>query len=148
MEPIIRVVAIYSVLLLVFRVAGKRTLAQTTPFDLLLLLIVSETVQQAMVGDDRSLTHAFILIVSLVGIDIGLSFVKQRSRLLARWLDDVPLVIVRDGRLLRDRMDKSRVDEEDVLEAAREKHGLERMDQIKHAVLERHGVISIIPRNA
>jgi uncharacterized membrane protein YcaP (DUF421 family) len=58
----------------------------------------------------------------------------------------VPLVIVENGRLLKDRMDRSRIDEEDVLEAARELRGLERLDQIKYAVLERHGSISIIPQ--
>jgi uncharacterized membrane protein YcaP (DUF421 family) len=55
-------------------------------------------------------------------------------------------VIVVDGKPLKDRMDKSRVDEDDVLDAARETHGLERMDQIRHAILERDGRISIIPR--
>ena len=61
-------------------------------------------------------------------------------------LDDIPLVIVADGKPLKDRMDKSRVDEDDVLDAARENLGLERMDQIRHAILERDGKISIIPR--
>jgi uncharacterized membrane protein YcaP (DUF421 family) len=147
MEPLVRVAAMYFFLMVVFRLSGKRTLAETTPFDLLMMLVISETTQQAMVGDDHSMTHAFLLIISFVSIDVGLSLIKQRSKRVARLLEDVPLVIVEQGRFLKDRMDRSRVDEEDVLEAARELRGLERVEQIKYAVLERNGKITIIPRS-
>jgi uncharacterized membrane protein YcaP (DUF421 family) len=75
-----------------------------------------------------------------------MSLLKQRSRRFDRLLDDIPMVIVSDGKPLKDRMQEARVDEDDVLDAARELHGLERMDQIRHAILERDGQISIIPR--
>jgi uncharacterized membrane protein YcaP (DUF421 family) len=75
-----------------------------------------------------------------------LSWIKERSPRLSRWMEGVPLVIVEDGRPLRDRMEKSRIDEGDILAAARELRGLERMDQIKFAVLERSGGISIVPK--
>lgn len=147
MESVLRVVVMYFFLLIVFRVSGKRTLAEATPFDLLMLLVISETTQQAMVGEDHSLTGAFLMISTFVLVDIGLSHLKQWSPAAARVLEDVPLVIVENGRLLKDRMDRSRIDEQDVLEAARELRGLERLDQIKYAVLERHGSISIIPKS-
>jgi uncharacterized membrane protein YcaP (DUF421 family) len=146
MGSVLRVAAIYAVLLLVFRVSGKRTLAQTTPFDLLMLLVISETTQQAMVGDDLSLTNAVLMIATFVLIDVALSLIKQRSRIAARFLEDVPLILVKDGMPLTDRMDRSRVDEDDIIEAARQLRGLERLDQIKYAILERDGKISIIPR--
>jgi len=63
-----------------------------------------------------------------------------------KWLDGVPVIIVVEGKLLQDRMDQARVDADDILEAARQSHGLERLDQIKYAVLERSGGISIIPK--
>ncbi len=148
MDPVLRVAAMYFFLMLVFRLAGKRTLAETTPFDLLMMLVISETTQQAMVGEDHSMTHAFLLITTFVSIDVGLSLIKQRSKRVARLLEDAPVVIVAHGELLQDRMDRSRVDEEDVLEAARELQGLESVEQIKYAVLERHGKISIIPRSS
>jgi uncharacterized membrane protein YcaP (DUF421 family) len=148
MDPLLRVACMYFFLMLVFRISGKRTLSETTPFDLLMMLVISETTQQAMVGEDHSMTHAFLLITSFLAIDVGLSLIKQRSKTVARLLEDVPLVIVEQGRLLKDRMDRSRVDEQDVLEAARELRGLERLDQIKYAVLERHGKITIIPQPA
>jgi uncharacterized membrane protein YcaP (DUF421 family) len=75
-----------------------------------------------------------------------LSLWKRRSPTIEKLLDGVPLVVVENGQPLRDRMNKARIDENDVLTAARELQGLERMEQIKYAVLERSGGISIIPR--
>jgi uncharacterized membrane protein YcaP (DUF421 family) len=145
-DSVLRAAAIYLVLLLVFRVAGKRSLAQITTFDFVLLLVIGEATQQALLGDDFSVTNALIVIVTLVLIDIGLLLAKQRSPGLGKLLDDVPLVILQDGKLLRDRMDKARVDESDIMAAARELQGLVRLDQIKYAVLEQNGSISIIPK--
>jgi uncharacterized membrane protein YcaP (DUF421 family) len=146
MDAVLRASAIYFFLLLIFRLSGKRSIAQITTFDLILLLIISEATQQALLGQDFSLTNAFLVIVTLVGIDIGLSLLKQRSPRIEKILEDEPLIIVEDGRPLLERMKKVRVDEEDVLIAARILQGLERMDQIKYAVLERNGGISIIPK--
>jgi uncharacterized membrane protein YcaP (DUF421 family) len=144
MEAIIRAVAMYLFLLVVFRVTGRRTLGESTTFDLLLLLVISETTQQAMVGEDHSMTYAFLLIITFLAVNVLLSVVKQYSHRVERVLEDVPLIIVEHGRPLKDRMDRARVDEADVLEAAREVSGVERLDQIKYAVLERSGKISVI----
>lgn len=148
MDSVLRATAMYVFLLVLFRIAGKRSLAQITTFDFVLLLIISEATQQGLLGDDFSLINAFVIILTLLGLDIGLSLLKQRSPTIDKWIDDVPLVIVEDGRPIKDRLDKARVDESDVLTAARELQGLERMDQIKYAVLERSGGISIIPKQA
>jgi uncharacterized membrane protein YcaP (DUF421 family) len=146
-DSVFRAVATYLFLMLIFRISGKRSLAQITTFDLVLLLIISEAVQSALLGNDFSMTNSFILVMTLVAMDIGLSLWKQRSRLVAKLMDDVPLVIVEDGRPLKERMDRCRVDEDDVLVAARIQRGLERMDQIKYAVLERSGGISVIAKD-
>lgn len=146
MDSVLRALTIYVVLMLIFRVAGKRSLAQITTFDFVLLLVIGEATQQALLGDDFSLTNSAIVITTLVGLDIGLSLLQGRFPVLVPWLDDVPLVVVEEGQVLRQRMDKSRISESDVLQAAREKQGLERMDQIKYAVLEKSGGISIIPK--
>lgn len=146
MESIVRATVIYLVLLLLFRLSGKRALSQVTTFDLVLLLIISEAIQQAMVGEDSSLTNAFLIVTTLVGLDILMSVLKQHSRVIEKVVEDMPLVLVRDGRLLQDRLDKVRVDVGDVLEAARELQGIKRLDQIEYAILERDGEISIIPK--
>jgi uncharacterized membrane protein YcaP (DUF421 family) len=146
MDTVLRGLSIYVFLLMIFRISGKRSLGQVTSFDFVLLLIIAETTQQALLGDDYSVTNAFLLIGTLVGLDIGLSLLKQRSAKLDRLLEGAPLVIVEEGEPLKDRMDKTRVDEEDILHAARELQGLERMEQIKYAVLERNGDITVVPK--
>jgi uncharacterized membrane protein YcaP (DUF421 family) len=146
METVLRAFAMYAFLLLLFRISGKRSLAQITSFDFVLLLVIGEASQQALIGEDYSMVTSLIAIVTLMTIDIALSLIKQRSVRIDRWLEDVPVIIVDHGRLLQDRMQKERVDIDDVLAAARSTHGLERLDQIKYAVLERNGGISIVPQ--
>ena len=146
MDAIARGVVMYFFLLVLFRIAGRRTLGQMTNFDLVLLLIISEATQNAMLGNDFSVTNGILVILTLVGIDIGLSLLKQHFPQVERHLEGLPLVLVDRGRPLKDLMHKARVDEQDILSSAREKHGIERMEQIKYAVLEAHGGISIIPK--
>jgi uncharacterized membrane protein YcaP (DUF421 family) len=146
MDAVFRAAAIYFFLLVIFRIAGARTLAQMTTFDFVLLLIVAEATQQGLIGDDFSLTQAMLIIITLIGIDIGLSLLKEKLPWLDKWMEGTPLIIVQDGKPLQERLKGARVDESDVLAAARELQGLERMDQIKFAVLERTGEISIIPK--
>ena len=146
MEAVIRATLAYVFLLILLRLAGKRTLAQVTTFDFVLLLIISEATQQALVDGDNSMINAAVLVTTLVGLNILMSVLKQRYKSFARLLEDVPLLIVENGKPKDERMDKERVDMEDVLDAARESHGIESADQIKHAVLERNGRISIVPK--
>jgi uncharacterized membrane protein YcaP (DUF421 family) len=87
-----------------------------------------------------------LLIVVLVGTDILLSLVKRWLPRLDRLLEGQPLVILKNGVPLRARMHIERVDEEDILSAAREQQGIERLEDIKRTVLERSGGISIVPR--
>jgi uncharacterized membrane protein YcaP (DUF421 family) len=145
-ESVIRPALVYLFVLVLLRLTGKRTLAQITTFDFVLLLIISEATQQALIGEDNSMINSAIVVATLVGLNVLMSLLKQRWPWVDRLLDDVPIVIVENGKPLKDRMDKVRVDEDDVLDAARQIHGLERMDQIRHAILERDGKISIIPR--
>lgn len=146
MESVLRAAALYAVLLVLFRVSGRRSLKETTPFDLVLLLIIGEATQQALLGEDFSLTNAVVVVTTLLLIDIGLSLLKERSGGLARALDGVPTLLVADGRPIGDRLHRARVDINDVLEAARDKQGLYALEQIRWAVLEADGTITIVPR--
>lgn len=134
--------------MIVFRLSGKRSLAETTPFEFILLLIISEVTQQALVGEDYSITTSLILITTLIGADLLFSLIKQRWKGFEKVTEGSPLIIVANGKMLANRAGKSRVSEEDVLEAARHLHGLERLEQIKYAVLELDGSISIVPKEA
>lgn len=146
MESVIRGLVVYAILLVVFRISGKRTLAQVSSFELVLLLIISETTQEAMIGQDRSVTNAVLLITTLIGTSIVLSYVKHYWKRAAHWLDGIPFTIIHDGQVLKERMDKERVDEEDVLAAARRAHGIEKLEDIHRATLENDGHVSVIPR--
>ena len=145
MNPIFRGLLIYIFLLLIFRITGKRSLSQTTTFEFVLLLIISEVTQQAMVGEDFSLTSSFLLIMTLMGADLLLSLLKGKFKFVDKITEGTPIIIVDNGKPLKKRMKLSRVEEEDVLNAARNIHGLERMEEIKFAILENDGNISIIP---
>ena len=147
METILRGVAIYVILLVVIRLSGRRTLAEMTPFDFVLLLIVAETTQQALLGDDFSITNAALLIVTLFTLDIALSHIKARRRGIGLLIDGTPTILVSNGHLEERAMRRARVTKDDVLAAARIQQGLERLDQIKYAVLEISGEISIIPKS-
>ncbi len=136
----------YLILLAVFRLAGKRTLSETSSFDLVLLLIISETTQQAMVNGDHSLTNAVVLVLTLVTADVFLSICKQRSKAVQRVMDAPATVIVQDGQMLPVPANTERIDENEIMEAARRQMGLESLAQIRFAVLEGSGKITIVPK--
>ena len=145
MESVLRGAAIYLIVLVVVRISGRRALSEMTPFDLVLILIIAETTQQALLGDDFSVTNAAILIVTLFTIDIGLSYVKEYWPFADKIIDGRPTLLVANGVKDERAFRRARVGHDDVMVAARLQHGFERFDQIKHAVLETDGQISIIP---
>ena len=146
MDAVIRGFIIYLTLLVIFRISGKRSLAQTTPFDLVLTLIISEAIQQGMVDSDNSLTNGVLLVVTLIGTDIMLSLAKQRSSLVAKLVEGTPLVVIQDGLLKQSYMDRERIDESEIMEAARRQSGLRKLEEVDYAVLEESGQISVIPK--
>ena len=146
MDAIVRGVVVYLLLLVIFRIAGKRSLAEVTTFDLVLTLIISESIQPALIDGDDSLTNAFLIVIALVGTDILLSHVKQRWPRVERVLQGVPLVILEHGKPKQDRLDRERVDEQDILHAARQQEGLRSLDDLDYAVLEPSGDITVIPK--
>lgn len=146
METVLRAASMYLLLMVVFKIAGRRTLMEMTSFDLILLLIISEATQQALLGDDFSVTGAGLTIVTLIVIDILFGVMKTRFPRMERLIDGSSLILVEEGKLLRRRAKRAGVDEEDILQSARSSQGLERLDQIKFAILEKTGKISIIPK--
>jgi uncharacterized membrane protein YcaP (DUF421 family) len=146
MDMIVRAVTVYGVVWAVFRLSGRRTMSEMTTFDFVLLLICGEAIQQALLGEDVSMTNAVVVVLTLVGADRALTWARTKWPGAERVMEGLPLVIMADGRPLRECMDREHVDEQDILHAARESHGLSRLDQVKHAVLETSGKISIIPR--
>lgn len=116
-----------------------------TPFGFVLILIVAETTQQALLGDDYSITNAAILVTTLFMVGIGLSYVKQWLPWVAKVLDGKPALLIANGKPDEQALRLARVGMDDIMAAARSKHGLERLDQVKHAILETDGTVSIVP---
>ncbi|MEN2394285.1 DUF421 domain-containing protein [Pseudomonas halotolerans] len=148
MDSVLRAAAIYMALLVLFKIAGRRSLADITTFDFVLLMIIGEATQQALLGDDFSLTNSLMVIVTLIAIDVGLSLLKQRSQWVSQLIDGGPTIIVEDGRILKARMRHARLIEEDIMEAARSSQGIERLEQIRFAIIERNGKISVIAKES
>lgn len=146
MQIVLSAAAVYLFLLVIFRLSGRRTLGQMTAFDFVLVLIISETTQQALTGTDYSLTRCFLVVLTLIALDNLLGHLKRKSPAVDRWLDGCPMILVKDGRLLEDRCRMMLVDEHDVLAAARVQEGISDLDRIHLAVLETDGKISVIPR--
>lgn len=145
MDAVLRASAIYLILLLLFRLTGKRALSQVTTFDLVILLIISEATQQALLGEDFSVIQSALVIATLLLLDRSSDYFSFRFNRFRRVTESVPVVLVANGRPRDDVLARVHLDIHDVMTAGREIHGLERLDQIKWAVLETSGNISVVP---
>ncbi len=148
MEMILRAAAIYLILLVVFKIAGRRALLQMTSFDLILLLIISEATQQALLGDDFSVTGAMLTIITLVVIDMLFGLAKKYISGAESMFDGSPVILVVHGELQQEKLKKVDVSCDDILVSARQNHGIYQLEKIKYAILERNGHISIIPEES
>lgn len=147
MIPVVRALAIYVFLMVLLRVMGKRTLAEVTVFDFIVLLIISECTQQAMSGNDFSVTNAAILVLTLVLLQRGSDWLAKRSARADKVLNDMPVIVVQDGRPVDEWMRRNDLSVDEILQEARRSQGIGTMDEIRYAVLERDGGISVIPRS-
>lgn len=148
MEMVLRAVAIYLILLVVFKIVGRRALLQMTSFDLILLLIISEATQQALLGNDFSVTGAMLTIITLVVVDMLFGIIKKRMPGADSALDGSPVILLEHGIPLTEKMNKVDVSIDDILVAARQNQGITEPAKIRYAILERNGHISVIPEES
>lgn len=142
-EKIIRPLFIYMILLIIFRVANKREMAQATLFDFLIILLISNVVQNAMIGDDNSILGASAGAVTLVLLSAILNRITARSRKARRMLEGQPVLLVDNGEVDEAMMEEKDIARNDLLTAIR-KQGIARMAEVAFAVLELDGSISVI----
>ncbi len=143
-EKILRSIAVYVFILLAFRFTGKRQVGQLTPFDLVVLLLISNVVQNAVIGPDNSLGGGLIGAVVVLALNYAFVEATYRWPWARRWLEARPTLLVHNGRVLQDALRRERVTIED-LRAALRKNGLVEPDEARFAVLEENGGISIVP---
>lgn len=144
---VLRSVVVYFVLLLGFRLAGKREIGQFTPFDLVLILLIANAVQNAMVGADSSLLGGVVAAATLLLVNWIMGRLVKGSRELRRATFGEPTVLVQNGVLVPSGMDREDVTEEELLAAIRE-HGFAEIADVRLAVLEVDGSISVVPEGA
>ncbi|MGL4724945.1 MAG: DUF421 domain-containing protein [Scandinavium sp.] len=146
MDMILRAVTIYLILVVVFKIAGRRALLQMTSFDLILLLIISEATQQGLLGNDFSVTGAALCIITLIVMDMLFGKLKKYLPGAEEMIDGTAVVLVENGVLMRDKMKMADISVDDIMVSARNNQGLTELAEIKFAILETNGHISIIPQ--
>ncbi|HEX7950770.1 MAG TPA: YetF domain-containing protein [Candidatus Limnocylindrales bacterium] len=144
LELVVRATLVYAAFLAALRLSGKRELGQFTIFDLALVLLAANALQPAITGPDASIPGGLIIVITLFVLNHAVGYGRVHSRRLRGILDYAPTVIARDGR-----WDDAAINREDLLEqdldAAIREHGLESIGDVKLAVLEHDGSISIVP---
>lgn len=145
MELVVRATVIFWFLWLVVRGTGKRSLAELTPLDLILVVIIGDIVQQGITQEDMSLTGAMLAVSVFVVWTLAAASFSRRSPRVARVLAGEPVIIVRDGKPLKDRLDRERLTITDLKEAAR-MEGIGDLGEVAFAVLETDGKFSFITR--
>jgi len=145
-EMVIRTAVAWLGLVVLIRLSGRRTLGEMSPVDFVVLLISGDMIQQALLGEDASLTSGFLVVLTLLLLSSIYAKVKSRWPAFARAVEGVPTVLVRNGVPDEEQLRASRVAMDDVMEALR-KEGLADLEEVRFAVLETSGVISVIPRS-
>lgn len=140
----LRTFLVYVIVLIGLRVAGKREIGQMTVFDLVVLLLIANAVQNAMVGPDTSLTGGVFAALLLLLFNGLVSQLRLRSPRLRRWVEGSPTILVLDGKPIPENMYREGVDQE-TLETALREHGLAKLEDAEMVVLEIDGAISVIP---
>ncbi len=142
-----RTVIVYGALLGGLRLAGKRELGQMTPFDLVVILLIANAVQNAMVGPDTSVTGGLIAAGVLIVANYGVALARERIPLLRRAVEGNPSLLISEGKFVSDHLRREGLDEDEVMMAIRE-HGVADLKDVRMAVLETDGSISIVPSDA
>jgi uncharacterized membrane protein YcaP (DUF421 family) len=145
MDLVIRATVVFFFVFLVTRVVGRRELSQLEPFDLFLLVVVGDLVQQGVTQSDESVTGALIVIATITMLSIAVSWVSFRSRRVRVITEGEPIVLVQDGRPIERNMRRERITLEDIQEEARQAQ-IASVADLRWAILEDGGRISCIPR--
>ena len=141
-EFVLRAAAVYIVVLLMTRLSGKRSIGQSAPFDMLVIVLLGTAVQNSLIGEDTSLLGGLILAATLLALNWLVGFATARNRKLHAWVEGTPIILVRNGKVFWDQLRSCNVAPED-LDVAMRRAGCDGHHQIALAVMETSGEISI-----
>jgi uncharacterized membrane protein YcaP (DUF421 family) len=146
MDIVLRGIVVFAFLYVLMRAIGRRELSKLEPFDLIVLIVVGDAVQQGLTQDDYSLTGAMLAVGTIALLQVGVSYLNFPFPRFRPWLDGDPVVVVQDGKPIERNMRRERVSVRDVAEAARGQ-GIASLDEVAWAVMETSGSISFIKKN-
>src|SRR4051812_14376590 len=146
MDIVVRAAVVYLFVWLVLRALGKRELGELTAFELVLLFVVGDLVQQSITQHDTSITAAVLAISTITLLILAQSYVAFRWKRSRKVLDGTPVVVMHEGRPLVPVLRRERMTEDDLKEAAREQ-GIADLDEVRIAILENSGKVSFITSN-
>jgi uncharacterized membrane protein YcaP (DUF421 family) len=144
-ELVVRAAIVYVFLFGLLRVTGKRQIGQLAPFDLVLLLVLSNAVQNSMNAGDNSLVGGLISAATLVGLNYGVGYATFRSKALETLVEGRPEIIIHNGHVFEDVMKSAKLTHHE-LSAALRRAGCSCAEDVHSAVLENNGSISVVPR--
>ena len=147
MDIVLRAIVVFCFLLVLTRIIGRRELSSLQPFDLILIIILGDAVQQGLTQDDYSLTGAFLAIGTIAVLQVFVSWVGFRFPRARPVLEGTPIVVVQDGDVLERNARRERLSVDEIREAAR-LQGTGRLDEVKWAVLETNGQITFIKKGS
>ena len=145
MDIVLRAIFVFGFLYLLLRVMGRRELSSLEPFDLILLVILGDAVQQGLTQDDYSLTGAVLAVGTIALLQMLTSYANFKFPRLRIVLDGEPIVVVQDGKLIKKNMDRERLTEDDVAEAARQQ-SIKSLEEVEWAIMETSGKFSFIKK--
>jgi uncharacterized membrane protein YcaP (DUF421 family) len=143
MAAVLRALFGYFFLVFMVRIVGRRPGKQMTPFEFVLVFFLGGLTLTAMVGDEESFTNALCQIITVACAHYSIVWLRSKSSRVARVFDGMPLILLDRGRWRTSTLVEQRIQDDDVMAAARDQ-GLETLQQIEYAVLERNGQISVI----
>ena len=143
MDLVLRAVFVFAFMLLLTRIIGKRELSSLQPFDLILLIVLGDALQQGLTQDDYSLTGAVLVVGTIAVLQVSVSWLSYRFPRTRPVLEGEPVVIVQDGKVIERNLKRERLTLEEVREAAR-KQQIAHLAEIRFAILETDGEISFI----
>ena len=144
-QIVVRSAVVYVFLLILLRFTGKRQIGQLAPFDLVLLLVLSNAVQNAMNGGDNSVLGGLISATTLVALNSSVAFVTARSKKAETLIEGHPLVLIHNGKLYDAMMDRANITRHELNSALRQA-GCGCVEEVQYAVLENNGAISVVAR--
>ena len=146
MDIVLRAIAIFFFLYVLMRAIGRRELSSLEPFDLILLVVLGDAIQQGLTQDDYSITGAFLAVGTIAVLQLGVSYTNFRFPRVRPFLEGDPIIVVQDGKPIDRNLRRERLTLDDLMAAARQQ-SVAKLEEVEWAVLETNGTISFIKKS-